>query len=42
MSRSRNKIPIIGYTTAISDKIGKQKANRRFRRTVRVELQKRK
>lgn len=40
MSRSRNKIPIIGYTTAICDKIGKQKANRRFRRKIKVELQK--
>ena len=39
MSNSRNKIQIIGFTTATSDKPGKQQANRRFRRKTKVELQ---
>ena len=38
MSRSYNKTPIIGYTTAPSDKKGKQQANRRFRRKIKVEV----
>jgi hypothetical protein len=39
MSRSRNKTPVIGYTTATSDKPGKKQANKRFRRKTKVELQ---
>jgi hypothetical protein len=39
MSRSINKSPIIGYTTAVSDKPGKKQANKRFRRKIKVELQ---
>ncbi|MFP5039735.1 hypothetical protein [Parasediminibacterium sp. JCM 36343] len=39
MSNSRNKTPIIGYTTATSDKPGKKQAFRRFRRKTKVELQ---
>lgn len=42
MSRSINKISIIGYTTAISDKPGKKQASRRFRHKTRVELLQRK
>ncbi len=39
MSRSRNNTPIIGYTTATSDKPGKKAANKRFRRKTKIELQ---
>lgn len=39
MSRSRNKTPIIGYTTATSDKPGKKQVNKRFRSKIKVELQ---
>ena len=39
MSRSFNKTPIIGYTTATSDKPGKKQANKRFRRKAKVEVQ---
>lgn len=38
MSRSINKTPIIGYTTATSDKPGKKQANKRFRRKTKVEV----
>ena len=36
MSRSYRKTPVTGTTTAPSEKWDKQKANRRFRRKVRV------
>ncbi|MBC7891832.1 MAG: hypothetical protein H7Y12_06450 [Sphingobacteriaceae bacterium] len=39
MSRSRIKTAVFGYTTATSDKIGKQQANRRYRRRVNQTLQ---
>lgn len=39
MSRSYRKTPIFGYTTATSEKFDKQKANRRFRRKINVEVQ---
>ncbi len=35
-----NKIAIIGYTAARSDKPGKRQANKRFRRKAKVEVQK--
>jgi hypothetical protein len=38
MSRSRKKIPIIGITTATSEKQNKRLANRRFRRVTKIEL----
>lgn len=31
MSRSYKKVPICGYTTAVSDKKGKKQINKRFR-----------
>jgi hypothetical protein len=39
MSRSFNKTPIIGFTTATSDKPGKIQASKRFRRKTKVDLQ---
>lgn len=38
MSRSYRKTPIVGYTTAESDKVGKQKANRAFRKLSNSKL----
>lgn len=38
MSRSLKNTPIIGYTTATSDKPGKRQANKRFRRKTKVEV----
>ncbi|MFW2830747.1 hypothetical protein [Sphingomonas sp. ID0503] len=38
MSRSRKKTPVIGYTTAESDKEWKQRASRRQRRATRQSL----
>ena len=38
MSRSRRKTPIIGYTTAVSDKLGKKQANKSFRRKIKVDV----
>jgi len=40
MSRSRRKNPFCGITTAKSDKINKQKANRRLRLKVKNALKK--
>ena len=39
MSNSKKKLPIHGNASN-SDKIGKQKANRAFRRKIKVEIQK--
>lgn len=38
MSRSRKKIPIVGMTTAETDKPFKEREHRRERRRVRVSL----
>ena len=38
MSRSRKKTPILGITTAASEKSDKQAANRKFRRIVKQEV----
>jgi hypothetical protein len=38
MSRSKIKTPIIGFTTAESDKVGKRQANRAFRRKTSMEV----
>jgi len=40
MSRSRRKLPIIGYTMAASEKWWKRKYNRSWRRAVAVALSK--
>lgn len=39
MSRSKRRNPFCGHTCASSDKIGKQEANRRFRKQGRMKLQ---
>ena len=39
MSRSFRKTPVFGYTKAESEKFDKQKANRRFRRKTKMEVQ---
>ncbi len=38
MSRSRKKIPIVGISTATSEKQDKRMANRRFRRKIKIDL----
>lgn len=38
MTRSRKKIPIVGMTTAESDKPYKERENRRQRRVVKVAI----
>lgn len=38
MSRSRRKTPIVGITTAMSEKFDKGKANRKLRSRVHVAL----
>lgn len=38
MSRSRKKTPILGMTTAGSEKSDKQEANRKFRRRIKQEV----
>lgn len=38
MSRSRKKVPVVGYTNADSDKLGKVEANRRYRKIVKSKL----
>ena len=38
MSRSYLKLPIIGHTTAKSDKIGKRQANRAYRKIMRQRI----
>ena len=38
MSRSKIKTPILGFTTAKSDKVGKRQANRAFRRKTIMEV----
>ncbi len=38
MSRSRKNTPIIGNTTAVSDKPGKKQANKSYRRKAKTEL----
>ncbi len=38
MSRSRRKTPIVGHTTAETEKTDKRLANRRYRRRVRQTL----
>lgn len=41
MSRSVRRTPILGITTAVSEKSDKQKANRRYRRAEHVGLARR-
>jgi hypothetical protein len=40
MSRSKKKTPKTGMTTAESEKDDKRKANRKFRRKIKVQVQK--